>query len=1226
MHRKQIYATSFFVPKQCTHSIFSYNNFISIKTNLRNNLELNLLVDSGASLCVLKYEKLAHNTELLKLIRKDNILIKGISGNLESEGYINLDVNINGVFFTQKFFVLKNLACASDGILGQDFFQKYNAVLDYKKGTLKLENQNGFVIVQYNNESVSIPPRCEVIRHVPTTLSSDCVILAREVAKGVYTAGAIAKSVNGLIPIRLLNTTENTVILNISDLNIQSLGHYEVYKFDDKKITSDRVKKLFDLLDLPTYLNKEEQIGIENVCAKYADVFQLPGDTLSTTNLYEHSIKLKDNVSPVYSKPYRLPKALKGEVQKQINEMLKNDVIEETTSEWSSPVLLVPKKADRSGEKKWRLVVDYRLLNQTIQDDKFPLPNITDILDSLANNIYFSKLDLSQGYYQLSLEKQSRKYTAFTTDKQYQMKRCPMGLKTSPSAFTRLMTIAMTGLNYQSCLIYLDDCIVVGSNLETHNKNLIKVLDRFRQVNLKLNPLKCEFLRKEIIYLGHKITSNGIFPDPSKIDVLQNYPVPKCVDEIKRFVAFANYYRRFIQNFADIAHPLNALCKKNVTFNWTNECEQAFQKLKSILLSANVLDYPDFSDSNTFILQTDASRVGLGAVLSNSNGKVVAYASRSLRPAETRYPVIELELLAIVWAVRHFRPYLYGKKFQIKTDHRPLIYLFNMTDPSSRLTKFRLYLEEYDFDISYVPGRNNAAADALSRLPLNSDELKKMHEHVVSVMTRAQTRQLNNDITDDLTREVPTASRSDQPKVVEILKKPVKSVELILCSSKKAITKLTKELECYHSMNNSCVYVPDKMAIFVISRSLSTVSVLARDLQDICREFKLNELVIIKNKQCAHFINMLIKSMHELGEYPKLLILNDVETITDRDTKIVILNDFHLLPTSGHAGVNRMLNNIKKYYYWPGMSNDVTEFVKKCKACQIQKYSNRQIKEPMVITTTPNCAFERISLDLMGPLDKDNYSYKYILTLQCNLTKYVEAYPLEKKDTVSVASSFVNNFVLRYGVPKEILTDQGTEFMSSVMTEVCELLNITKLHSTAYHHETLGALENTHKSLGAYLRIQCSNNVTDWSTWLPFWCFTYNTTVHTETQYTPYELVFGKKCNLPNNLKPTQVQPLYNPDAYPLQLKFRLERAQEDARNNLLASKHFRKLKYDKNVNEINYKENDLVLLRNQVGNKLDNIYLGPFKVVEDMSPNVKICKDGKYYITHKNNTKLFIS
>lgn len=1211
------------------HGIFSYNNYSIVKCKVAYNVELNLLLDSGASLCVLKYDFLIGNELLKNKLVMDRLTIKGISGNLESEGYIYLDLTIKNVMFKQKFYVFKNLSCAGDGIIGQDFFKRYNAIINYKYGTLQLHNNGKTILVKVadiSNHSYVIQPRCEVIKYIPTQFTGNCVIIANEIQKGIFVAGSIAEPTNNQIPVRILNTTNSPVEFDTKSLEILSLDQFHVCSFDSHRITPNRINKLFDLLDLPSYLNKEEQISVEKICAKYADVFNLPGDKLTTTNLLQHSIKLKSDEQPVYTKPYRIPHSLKAEVQKQIKDMLDNDIIEETTSEWSSPVLLVPKKCDKTGNKKWRLVIDYRQLNNRIQDDKFPLPNISEILDSLSGNIYFSKLDLSQSYYQLSLDKKSRKLTSFTTDKMYQMKRCPMGLKTSPSAFSRLMTIAMSGLNYQKCFIYLDDCIVVGNCLETHNRNLLSILERLRETNLKLNPIKCEFLRKEIMYLGHKITSEGILPDPTKIESIQRYPRPINADDVKRFVAFANYYRRFINNFASIAYPLNALCKKNTIFEWTSECENAFQQLKQALVSPTVLDYPDFSEKNMFTLHTDASKLGLGAVLSNSNGKVVAYASRNLKPAESRYPIIELELLAIVWAIRHFRPYLYGKKFKVFTDHKPLIHLYGMTDPSSRLTKFRLYLEEYDFDISYISGRNNAAADALSRLPKNINYYKEWSQHEVSVMTRAQTRKLHNQIsnqTTDATHEDSIATRPDQPNVVELLKRPTDSIEFVIRPSRNSLKNIEK-LKQITSVNKQLMYVPQKSALYVMTRSLSTVSVLARELQQFCKQLNIFEIVIIKCKRNKYQIEEFLKEFKLLKDnVPRLLIIKDVTRIHDKDMKTVVLNDFHLLPTSGHVGVNRMLNNIKKYYYWPGMSNDVKEFVKKCKSCQIQKHSNKNVREPMSITSTPNTSFERVSLDIMGPLDVDNYNYKYILTLQCDLSKFVEAYPLETKETEVVARIFVSNFLLRYGIPKEIITDQGKEFMSSVMVEVCNLLNIKKINSTPYHHETLGGIENTHKSLGAYLRIQCENNKTDWSSWLPFWCFSFNTTVHSETKYSPFELIFGKQCNLPSNLQ-NNIEPLYNYDNYPLELKFRLQKAHNDARIKLLESKNKRKVYYDKKSHPIQCKVGDRVLLKNQIGNKLDKIYTGPYEIVEIDPPNVIILKNNKNYIVHKNNTKLY--
>lgn len=614
---------------------------------------------------------------------------------------------------------------------------------------------------------LTVPPRCESIHYIDTTLEDDCVINSQELSGGVYIANMIARPKHGKIAIKIMNTRNEQVTLNYFNVQTSKLSEYHICQFKKPTMNSDRVKMLFSLLKISD-LNDEEQKAIENICAKFPDVFHLPGDKLTTTSLYEQTIELQPHSSPVYVKPYRMPHAQKAEIDRQIQGMLDDGMIEETRSAWSSPLLLVPKKSDSTGAKKWRVVIDYRKLNNQIKDDKFPLPNITDILDSLSGAMYFTTLDLYQGFYQMNLEKDSRPYTAFTTSKnQYQMTRLPMGLKTSPSAFSRMITVAMSGLNYEQCLVYLDDLCVFGRNLENHNKNLMSVFSRLRKVNLKLNPAKCKFLQKETLYLGHLVSENGISPDPLKTRVLENYPRPQNSDEIKRFVAFANYYRKFIPNFAEKACPLNKLCSKNATFNWNKECEHAFQYLKTALVQPPVLTYPDFSPKNEFLLQTDASGTAIGSVLGNSDGRPIAYASRGLNKAERNYPTMEKELLAIVWSVKYFRPYLYGRKFKIQTDHRPLVYLFGMRDPSSRLVKFRLQLEEYNFIIEYIKGAKNSAADALSRIRIESTELKELNERVMNVMTRAQARRVQEEL-DKKKQETPNLKANNQSSKLKV--------------------------------------------------------------------------------------------------------------------------------------------------------------------------------------------------------------------------------------------------------------------------------------------------------------------------------------------------------------------------------------------------------------------------------------------------------------------------
>lgn len=324
-------------------------------------------------------------------------------------------------------------------------------------------------------------------------------------------------------------------------------------------------------------------------------------------------------------------------------------------------MLLVPKKG-QTDLKKWRLVVDFRKLNDKIINDEFPLTRLEDILDKLRRAKYFSTLDLTSSFHQIELNHSSRPCTAFSTpDGHYQYTRLPFGLKIPSNSFQRMLTIALSGLESEAFL-YVDYIIVFGCSLKHHNANLVEVFDKLQRYNLKLNANKCCFLKSEVIYLGHLITPNGIKPDLSKFEAITKYPVPRNADEVRRFVAFCKYYRRFIKNFADIASCLNQLLKKDRKFEWTTQCQKAFETLKLKLINPPVLRYPDFD--KPFVLTTDASDLALGAIL--SQGKVgedrpKSYASRSLNKHEKNNPVIEKELLGIHWGIQ-FSVHIYTEE------------------------------------------------------------------------------------------------------------------------------------------------------------------------------------------------------------------------------------------------------------------------------------------------------------------------------------------------------------------------------------------------------------------------------------------------------------------------------------------------------------------------------------------------------------------------------------
>ena len=1119
-----------------------------------------------------------------------------------------------------------------DGILGANFLTNTKAKIDLEKFTLKciIEENETEVPLIHNNENITtilLPPRCEATYWLNTTHTTNRLFVPEEVCEGVFIAGAIGKPNKGKMPFRILNTRELPTYVKWVEPHSTNTEEYYILKYQPAiKERTERIKELLTNIKTDT-LNNEEIEEIRKICTKYEDIFHLDGDRLTYTNISNAVITLKKEVVPKYTKPYRLPHSQKQELQKQVQKMLDDDIIEPSVSPWNSPILVVPKKKDPiTGLQKLRMVIDYRKLNEQIEDDKFPLPNITDIFDMVGGATYFSCIDLSQGYYQMELDSEGRPCTAFSTETgHYQMKRLPMGLKISPSIFSRMMSIAMSGLVASRCFVYLDDLIIFGRNLHQHNRNLMDVFERLREVNLKIHPGKCSFLRKEVLYLGHILSDKGILPDPEKSRVMRDFPKPKNADEVRRFVAFANYYRKFIPNFASIALPLNKLLKKDVDFDFNNDCEKSFEIIKQILISPEILQFPDFEKE--FILRTDASGFALGAVLSNHDDKPVAYGSKTLNPAERNYSTIEKELLAIVWAVKHYRPYLFGRHFKILTDHRPLVYLFSLKEPASRLIKFRLILEEYNFTVEYSPGKENCTADALSRIEVKSDELQNMY---MGVITRSTTKKIQEKTIDE--------------EIKELLQPPVEGVRI---AELKIVKDFDEEFE--KMQGEDIVMGPNKILAYITkkkflilkmdndsttARSPTYCDLLTRDVQMICRPLQIKRIDILK-KQLIKLRDgrPIKKSLNETkaelekmlkGTGIKIRIIEDAKVVTNPEMRKLILNDYHLLPTSGHAGINRMIKNIRQTYYWTGLQQDVTEYVRQCVSCQRNKHIKGKT-QPMEITTTAETSFEKIYMDLVGPLEETENGNKYILTIQDELTKFMEAVPLPNKEANTVAQGFVEKFILKYGMPMKIATDQGTEFINDVMKRTCAVLKIQQTKSTAYHHESIGALENSHKVLGTYLRSYVSPKHTDWDNWVPFYVFSYNTAIHTATGFSPFELVYGKTCKLPTNITQKN-DPVYNYEDYAIDLKYKLQTAHRETRAELLKKKEERKEQYDerKKVKTIEYKPGSLVMLDNQNRKKLDPLYTGPYEVIKNDKVNCEIRYNNKNMIVHKNRVKPF--
>jgi deoxyuridine 5'-triphosphate nucleotidohydrolase len=465
---------------------------------------------------------------------------------------------------------------------------------------------------------------------------------------------------------------------------------------EQRKLTEDQERRLIQLLE-------------DN-----ADIFTTELHQLGRSNIIKHEIHT-GNESPIKQRPYRATLPDQQFISEEIKRMLDANIIRPSTSPWASPIVVVSKK---NGKK--RFCVDYRKVNAITRKDAYPLPRIDEMMDSLGSAHWFSSMDLTSGYWQIEMEENSKAKTAFTSrEGLFEFNVMPFGLCNAPATFQRAMDTVLGDYNWKFANVYIDDLNVFSKDFTEHLDHLNKVFCRIRTANLKLNPEKCNFCRKELPFLGHIITDEGISPDPSTIKKIQEFPQPRTIKGLRSFLGLAGYYRKFVKGFSQIAAPLFKLLRNNEHFIWTVDQESAFQQLKQLLTSAPILIYPDFTKK--FYLYTDASDTGLGAVLSQKDKEgreqVVAYASVTLKPAEQKYGVTEKEALAVVWAVRQFRHYLLGTVFEIITDHNALRWLFkNQQSHSARVNRWIMSLMEYQFIVTYRPGRKNQNADALSRM------------------------------------------------------------------------------------------------------------------------------------------------------------------------------------------------------------------------------------------------------------------------------------------------------------------------------------------------------------------------------------------------------------------------------------------------------------------------------------------------------------------------------
>ena len=698
-----------------------------------NGLKMDAIVDTAAMVTLADYSLF---TEHQLKTSCDKMKLKGI-GNQEVEGTLIKDVEIS-IGRSRVYWDVCATHLADKILLGLDFLSAQKGVLNFKENTMTISDEEiPLKLVEGNKdlsisrvivpETVVVPPNSVIVIPVKieASLEQDYVIEPYIVNTDILISASIGRGPTGQV--NVVNDSNHSVKLKQgkcigkAETVEEILEHTEIptlirqTKLESiSKEVSELPAHLTELFEKSAnHLNEEQKMKLKQTLIEFQDVFAKHDLDLGCLTTVTHKIDT-GNSSPVKLKMRRTPIGFQEAEEKQLNKMLEAGVIRPSTSDWASVPVLIRKK-----DNSVRWCLDYRLLNSKTVKDRFPLPIIEDCLDTLQGNKFFNTLDLCSGYYQIKIEETDCKKTAFTTRYGlFEHTRMGMGLCNAPATFQRAMQLVLRGLLWTEVLVYIDDVIVLGKDFEEALQHLRHVFQRLRDHNLKLKPRKCELFQQEVLFLGKLVNEKGISIAPSKIEAVTNWPVPTNAKNLMSFLGFANYHRDHIKYFADLSFCLYELAHSTGEFLWLERHQEAFQNLKKALTSAPCLVYP--MPEGEFILDTDASHNTIGAVLSqiqDGEVKVICYASHALLKPQRKYCTTRKELLAVVKFCRHFRHYLLGRRFTLRTDHNSLVWLMRFKHIEGQLARWLEELAQFDMEIIHRPGKFHGNADGMSRIP-----------------------------------------------------------------------------------------------------------------------------------------------------------------------------------------------------------------------------------------------------------------------------------------------------------------------------------------------------------------------------------------------------------------------------------------------------------------------------------------------------------------------------
>lgn len=802
---------------------------------------------------------------------------------------------------------------------------------------------------------------------------------------------------------------------------------------------------------------------------EYLDVFSQPAaEELPEHNDSDHKIEIQPGAKLPHKNPYRMTREENIAVQTYVDDMLKKGFIRPSRSETTSPVIIVRKPGGGL-----RICVDYRALNAVTIKNRYPIPQVRETLNRLCSARIYTKFDIIAAFNRIRIAAGHEKYTAFTTRYgSFEYLVMPFGLCNAPSTFQSCINTALQDVLDKFCTAYLDDILIFSDNMDEHRRHIREVLTRLRKARLYVDVDKSEFYTTETKFLGMIVSTSGLKMDPEKVKTVESWSRPRNARDILAFLGFANFYRRFILGFGRIAFPLTELTKKDRPFVWTDKCQEAFETLKKAFCSNPVLVHFD-PERETWV-EVDASDYVVAGVLSqkDQDGVLhpVAYFSKKMSPAECNYEIYDKELLAIVKAFEEWRPELAGTSDPVKvlSDHRSLEYFMSTKQLNRRQARWSEYLNEFNFQIQYRPGKQGTKPDALTRrggdLPEGGDDARTKYQQ----QTILKPQNLGTGVL--------------PPQKLE------QAVQL-------AHALIEEDFDLQAELRKT--YTADQQ----IREILSAVEAQTKDFP----------LPMRKDMQKRRI------AFGELSIKDNLLYYKQNQLWVPKDDKLrlAILQQHHDHPISGHQGQDSTFELVSRSYFWPGLYEDVTTYVSGCHQCKRNKAFRHSKFQGLRSLPVPKWAWSELAVDFVVELPGSKAmltetSYTNIMVVTDRLTKYKRFVAVPKIDARTTAQAFLSHVWKDHGLPNNIVSDRGSAFISEFWKTLCERLQVKRAMSTAYHPQTDGQSENTNQQMEQYLREYVGYLQDDWVDWLPMAEFAANNHVTAATKCSPFFAVYGR--------------------------------------------------------------------------------------------------------------------